>query len=117
MVRNGMLATPPSTDNILEGITRASVMELACKEMKLEVVERSIGRSELYVSDEVFFTGTAVEIAPVVQVDHRPVGSGEVGPIAKKLRSLYLEATRGRMLAYRNWLWPVYRPAVADKAA
>ena len=117
MVRNGMLATPPSTDNILEGITRASVMELACKEMKLEVVERSIGRSEVYVSDEVFFTGTAVEIAPVVQVDHRPVGSGEVGPIAKKLRSLYLEATRGRMLAYRNWLWPVYRPAVADKAA
>ncbi len=117
MVRNGMLVTPPSTDNILEGITRASVMELARREMKLEVVERSIGRSELYVSDEVFFTGTAVEIAPVVQVDHRPVGRGEVGPVATKLRSLYIEATRGRMAAYRNWLWPVYRPAIADKAA
>ena len=117
MVRNGKLVTPPGTDNILEGITRASVMELARNEMKMDVVERSIGRSELYVSDEVFFTGTAVEIAPVVQVDHRPVGRGEVGPVATKLRSLYIEATRGRMAAYRSWLWPVYRPVVADKAA
>lgn len=107
--RNGKLSTPPATDNILEGITRASIMELARSEMKLEVLERSIARSELYVSDEVFFTGTAVELAPIVQVDHRPVGNGEVGPVAAKLRSLYVEATRGRMPAYRHWLWPVYR--------
>jgi branched-chain amino acid aminotransferase len=117
MFRNGKLVTPPSTDNILEGITRASVIELARQEMKLEVVERSISRSELYVSDELFFTGTAVEIAPIVAVDHRPVGKGEVGPVAAKLRSLYIEATRGRMPAYRHWLWPVYRTVAADKAA
>jgi branched-chain amino acid aminotransferase len=117
MVRNGKLFTPPGTDNILEGITRASVMELARSEMKLEVVERSIGRSELYVSDEVFFTGTAVEVAPIVQIDHRPVGTGEVGPVSARLRSLYVEAMRGRMPAYRRWLWPVYRSVAAGKAA
>jgi branched-chain amino acid aminotransferase len=117
MVRNGKLFTPPGTDNILEGITRAGVMELARNEMKLEVVERSIGRSELYVSDEVFFTGTAAEIAPIVQIDHRPVGTGEIGPVTAKLRSLYEEATRGRMPAYRRWLWPVYRSVAAGKAA
>jgi branched-chain amino acid aminotransferase len=117
MVRNGELVTPPGTDNILEGITRAGVMELARNEMNLEVVERSIGRSELYVCDEVFFTGTAVEIAPIVAVDHRPVGCGEVGPIAAKLRALYIEATRARMPEYRRWLWPVYRQSAAGKAA
>jgi branched-chain amino acid aminotransferase len=117
MFRNGKLVTPPSTDNILEGITRASVIELARQEMKLEVVERSISRSELYVSEELFFTGTAVEIAPIIAVDHRPIGKGEVGPVAAKLRSLYTEATRGRMPAYRHWLWPVYYTAAAGKAA
>ena len=117
IVRNGRLFTPPGTDNILEGITRASIMELASNEMKLEVVERSIGRSELYVSDEMFFTGTAVEVAPIVSVDHRPVGTGEIGPVTEKLRSLYAEATHGRIAAYRRWLWPVYRSVRAGKAA
>ncbi|HLJ48245.1 MAG TPA: branched-chain amino acid transaminase [Bryobacteraceae bacterium] len=117
MVRNGKLVTPPGTDNILEGITRTSIIELARNEMKLEVVERSIQRSELYICDEVFFTGTAVELAPIVRVDHRPVGNGEVGPIATRLRSLYVDATRGRLPQYRSWLWPVYRIAAAGKAA
>ena len=117
MVRNGKLVTPPGTDNILEGITRASIIDLARNEMKLEVVERSIHRSELYICDEVFFTGTAVELAPIVKVDHRPVGNGEVGPIATKLRSLYIDATRGRLPQYRSWLWPVYRVVAAGKAA
>ena len=117
MVRNGKLYTPPATDNILEGITRASVMELARREMKLEVEERSINRSELYVCEELFFTGTAVEVAPIVEIDHRPVGAGEVGPITSKLRSLYTDSTRGRLAAYRNWLWPVYRSIAAGKAA
>lgn len=117
IVRNGKLITPPGTDNILEGITRAGIIDLARSEMRLEVVERSIGRSELYICDEVFFTGTAVEVAPIVAVDHRPVGKGEVGPVAAKLRSLYVEATRGRMPAYRHWLWPVYRSLATSKAA
>ncbi len=117
MVRNGKLITPPVTDNILEGITRDSVMALARRELKLEVVERSIDRSELYMSDEIFFTGTAVEVAPVVSVDHRTVGDGETGPVTEKLRTLYLDATRGRMPAYREWLWPVYRDAIIEKTA
>ncbi|MBV9296273.1 MAG: branched-chain amino acid transaminase [Acidobacteriaceae bacterium] len=117
MWRHHRLITPPVTDNILEGITRASIMELARNELKLEVVERSIDRSELYMCDEVFFTGTAVEVAPVTHIDHRPVGDGEIGVITTKLRSLYADATRGRIPAYRDWLWPVYRSGIIEKTA
>ncbi len=117
MVRDGRLITPPATDNILEGITRASILELARREMKLEVVERSIDRSELYICDELFFTGTAVEVAPITEVDHRPVGAGTAGAVAARLRALYVEATRGRMPEYTRWLTPVYRNTVAGKAA
>lgn len=117
MVRSGKLITPPVTDNILEGITRDSVMELARRELKLEVAERSIDRTELYMCDEIFFTGTAVEIAPIVQVDHRLVANGKPGAVTEKLRALYAEATLGHMPAYRNWLWPVYRSALIEKTA
>ena len=117
IIRNGRLITPPPTDNILEGITRASIMELARLELGIEVVERSIDRSELYVCDEVFLTGTAVEISPLVQIDRRPVGAGVVGPITHLLRSLFVEATRGRLAAYRKWLWPVYASDVISKTA
>jgi branched-chain amino acid aminotransferase len=117
MVRSGKLITPPGTENILEGITRDAIMELARRELKLEAVERPIDRSELYICDELFFTGTAVEIAPVVRVDHRPVGSAAVGPIAGELRRLYTDATRGRLAAYRKWLMPVYRTTSAGLAA
>jgi len=111
MVRHGKLVTPPATDNILEGITRASIMELAANEMGLEVVERSIDRSELYMSDELFFTGTAVELAPIIEVDHRSIGSGRIGPVSAKLKNLYLDATRGRLVRYRHWLTPAHVPA------
>jgi branched-chain amino acid aminotransferase len=70
-----------------------------------------VGRSELDTCDELFFTGTAVEIAPVVKVDHRAVGTGAIGRITAALRGLYINATRGRMAAYRDWVAPVYRPA------
>ncbi len=95
VVRNGKLITPPVTDNILEGITRASIMELASRELKLEVIERSIDRTELYMCDEIFFTGTAVEVAPVVQVDHRPVGNGEDRPDRPELSKPYTPMRRG----------------------
>lgn len=108
MVRGGKLFTPPASDNILEGITRDSVMALARRELQIEVVERTIDRSELYVCDELFFTGTAVEVAPITRVDHRPVGSGSIGPIGERLRQLYENATRGRLDAYHHWLLPVY---------
>lgn len=117
MVRKGELITPPVTDNILEGITRASVMELAAKELGLRVVERSIDRSELYVCDELFFCGTAVEVVPIVAVDHRPVSSGEAGKITMRIRSLYGDAVRGRMPQYRGWLWPVFRGVLIEKTA
>ncbi len=117
LIRHGKLITPPVTENILEGITRDSVMELARRELRLDVIERPVDRSELYVSEEMFFTGTAVEVAPVVRVDHRPVGSGTIGPLTAALRSLYVEATRGRLPAYRKWLVPVYAARLAAKAA
>jgi branched-chain amino acid aminotransferase len=117
LVRNGKLITPAVSENVLEGITRATILELARREMGLTVVERPVDRSELYVCDEVLFAGTAVEVAPVVCVDHRPVGTGEPGPIATELSQLYQRATRGHMEAYTNWLMPVYTPAVLNKVA
>ena len=109
MVRDGTLITPPVTDNVLEGITRSSVMEIARRELGLETVQRSIDRSELYICDELFFTGTAVGLAPVVRVDHRPVGGGVIGTLTLRLRQLYLDAAHGLLPAYRKWLLPVYK--------
>ena len=108
MVRKGRLITPAVTENVLEGITRDSVIELARKELDMEIVERPIDRSELYICDELFLTGTAVGIAPVVCVDHRQVANGAVGSVARSLRQLYFLATRGHLLAYRRWVVPVY---------
>ncbi|MGH9476514.1 MAG: branched-chain amino acid transaminase [Terriglobales bacterium] len=108
IVRHGKLHTPAVSDNILEGITRDSIIQLARSELGLEVCERSIDRSELYVSEEVFFCGTGAEIAPVTQVDHRPVGDAKPGPITRKLSDIYREATRGRLPAYRHWLTSAY---------
>ncbi len=113
LVRGGRLITPGASDNILEGITRASVMTLA-HDLGIPVIERSIDRSELYIADEIFFTGTAVEIAPVTKVDHRPVGDASIGPITGTLRQLYHDATRGSLRAYRHWIHPVpvHEPAL-----
>jgi branched-chain amino acid aminotransferase len=111
LVRGGALITPAVTENILEGITRDSVMALARDALHMEVIERRVDRSELYVCDEMFFTGTAVEIAPVVRVDHRPVGKGAIGPVASTLRRLFGEATRGRLPRYADWAQRVYGPA------
>jgi branched-chain amino acid aminotransferase len=116
MVRKGKLITPAVTDNVLEGITRDSIMELARRELGIEIVERSMDRSELYCCDELFLTGTAVGIAPVVRVDHRPVHEGAIGPLTKRLSQLYFDATRGHLAAYRKWLLTVYRSAQAPEA-
>lgn len=110
MVRDGVLITPPATENVLEGITRASILELAERELGVPVRERPIGRSELYVCDELFLTGTAVGIAPVVRVDHRPVKDGDLGAVTRHLRQLYTEAAQGRLRAYRKWVIPVDSP-------
>ena len=109
MVRKGKLLTPPVTENVLEGITRDSVMRLAAWELNLDTIERPIDRSELYICDELFFTGTAVALTPIVRVDHRPVGNGTIGPMTRRLQQHYFDATRGHLDVYRKWLTPVYQ--------
>lgn len=108
LVRDGILVTPPTTENILEGITRRSTMELARKELNLTVVERPIDRTEAYLCDEIFFTGTAAQVTAVTKVDHRPVGAGVMGPITTRLRQVFNDVVRGRAPEYRRWLTPVY---------
>ncbi len=107
MVRDGVLITPPVTENILEGITRRSVIELARAELGLSVVERSIDRTEVYICDEFFMTGTAAQIVAVTRVDHRPIGNGSMGPVTAKLRALFEDVVRGRNPKYAHWLIPV----------
>ncbi len=107
MVRDGVVITPPVTDNILEGITRKTVMELARNELGLEVVERSIDRTEIYICDELFMSGTAAQVTVVTKVDHRNVGSGEMGPIASQLRKLYDDVVRAKNPKYAHWNYEV----------
>ena len=107
VVRDGILLTPPVTDDILEGITRAGIMEI-CEDLGLRVVERSIDRSEVYVADEAFFCGTGAQISPIVEVDRRPVGSGAVGPITKRVKDRYFDIVRGKVPAFAHWVTPVY---------
>ena len=103
LVRKGQLITPPVTADILEGITRDAVMQLAEKELGIPVVEREVGRTELYAADEVFLSGTGFQIAPVVEVDDRPIGTGSIGPAAERLQELYFKAARGGWDEYADW--------------
>ncbi len=108
LVRDGKLVTPVTTDNILEGITRRSVIEMAKNELGLEVAERPVDRTEVYLSDELFLTGTAAQITVATQVDHRPIGTGQMGPVAARLRQLFDQAVRGKLPQYRQWNVPVF---------
>jgi len=103
MLRDGVLVTPPITDNILEGITRRSVIELARNELGMDVVERSIDRTEVFISEEMFMTGTAAQITAVTRVDHRAVGAGVMGPVVTKLRALFEDVVRGKNKKYEHW--------------
>ncbi|MET3985339.1 branched-chain amino acid transaminase [Streptomyces sp. PvR034] len=103
MLRGGELVTPPVSDGILPGITRDTAITFA-RDLGLTVVERSIPRSEVYIADEAFLTGTAAEIVPVASVDERPVGDGRVGAVTKELRGLFQDVVRGRNQAYERWL-------------
>lgn len=108
MVRNGKLITTQVTDNILEGITRATIIELAKNELGLETEIRKIDRTELYICDEVFFCGTGAQVSSVTMIDHRPVGSGKIGQISKKLQDLYFEVVRGHKKKYKDWCTEVF---------
>lgn len=103
MVRNGQLITPPVTDNILEGITRRSIIELARNELGLEIVERSIDRTEAFICEELFMTGTAAQVVAVTKIDHRPVGVGTMGPVTTKLRQMFDDVVRGKNPKYESW--------------
>ena len=103
MVRDGVLVTLPVTDNILEGITRRSIIELARTELGIQVVERSIDRTEVFIAEEMFMTGTAAQVVAVTRIDHRPVGAGLMGPVTTKLRLLFDDVVRAKHPKYQNW--------------
>jgi branched-chain amino acid aminotransferase len=106
MVRDGTVYTPPVSDDLLEGVTRKAIFEIL-KNERIPYEARSIDRSELYIADEVLLCGTGVQISPVIEVDHRKVGSGEVGPIGSLIRERYFDAVRGRLPEYGHWLTPI----------
>jgi branched-chain amino acid aminotransferase len=115
MLQGKTLVTPPVTDDILVGITRSAVMRLA-HDLDLDVIERSIDRTEVYQADEAFLCGTGVQVAPIVEVDGRSVGSGKPGPIALAMQEAYFRAVRGNDPRYRQWCTPVYggMPRITD---
>jgi branched-chain amino acid aminotransferase len=112
LVFGGQLLTPPSSDNILMGITRDTVMKLAKKELDIDTIERQVDRSELYVAAECFFTGTAANIAPILEIDHRPIGTGEIGEITIKLQDLFADVILGRNPKYHDWYYLVSPEAI-----
>ena len=108
MLKDGVFVTPPVTDDILEGVTRMLLMGVIKDELGKPVVERSIDRTELYTCDELLLCGTGAQISPVVEVDRRPVGTGEVGEFTQELQSIYFGAVRGESPKYKDWTIPVY---------
>ena len=106
MVRDGVAFTPPVSDDLLEGVTRKALFEIL-KNEGIPYEARSIDRSELYIADEVLLCGTGVQVSPVIEVDHRKVGSGSIGPISSLIRERYFDAVRGRLPEYSHWLTPI----------
>jgi branched-chain amino acid aminotransferase len=102
LVRGGTLVTPPVTENVLEGITRRTVIELAKNELGIPAVERPVDRSEVYICDELFLTGTAAQVTAVTKVDHRPIGKGVMGPVAGELRTIFNQVVRGNHPKYMH---------------
>jgi branched-chain amino acid aminotransferase len=108
LLLDGKLVTPAIYENILPGITRATVLELAKNELGIDTIERPIERSELYTATEAFFTGTAAHVAPIAEIDHRLVNDGEIGLLTKKLQTLYHDVIEGKNPKYMKWCTPVY---------
>jgi len=103
VVKDGVLSTPPTSVAALGGITRTSVVTIA-RDLGFEVIERNLVRTDLYLADEVFFTGTAAELTPIREVDDRMVGAGHRGPVTKELQDAFFSATRGEDPRYGGWL-------------
>ncbi|MBK8034054.1 MAG: branched-chain amino acid transaminase [Anaerolineae bacterium] len=113
IVRKGVVYTPPVESNVLEGIVRRSLITLMRDELGLDVVERNVDRTEVYIADEMIMCGTGVQVAAVTRVEHRAIGSGQMGPITRKVRDLFFDVVRGRVDKYREWLTPVYENVTA----
>jgi branched-chain amino acid aminotransferase len=111
VVRGGVVVTPPVTEDILEGITRRTVIQLLREDLGATVVERPIDRTEIYLADEVFLTGTGVQTVAVTRVDHRPIGTGRMGEITARLRPALATVVRGRDPKRRDWCAPVFGSA------
>ncbi len=108
MVRNGQVITPPVSSDILESITRDTTIKLLEEYHDIKVIERDIDRTELYVSDELFFSGTACEITPIVSVDKNTVGEGKIGAITKNIQKTYLDIVKGLNKNHADWRTPIY---------
>jgi branched-chain amino acid aminotransferase len=107
LVMNGTLVTPSVTDDILVGITRQAILDLA-RDHGIPTLERKVDRTELYAADEIFLCGTGVQVAPVTSVDGRVVGEGKMGDVTRTIQDRYLSAVHGEVDQYRHWLTPVY---------
>lgn len=103
MIKNEALYTPPVSNDILEGITRNTVIELSREELDLPVIERQISRTELYTADELFFCGTGAQIAPIGNVDGRIIGDNKIGKITKKIQDIYFLAVKNKIKKYSRW--------------
>jgi len=108
IIKDGVLITPPVTASILESITRATIIDLAKNELNIEVIERDIDRTELYICDEVFLCGSAMEVAPVINVDGIVIGNETPGNITETIKEIYLKVVYGKIEAYLDWLTPIY---------
>jgi branched-chain amino acid aminotransferase len=113
LMRDGVMVTPSSTDSILESISRYSVLELARRELGIEVVERPVDRTELYIADEIFMVGTAAEILSVGAVDHYTIGDGGMGPVTTQLEQIFHDVVRGKNPKYAHWFTPAGMRAAA----
>jgi len=116
MVKDGKLITPPGSDGILLGITRDTVMKIAKNELGIETIERSISRSDLYIADEVFLTGTAAHVTPVVEIDEYKIGNGKPGKLSAKLQDIYFNIIQGKNPKYIKWCTPVFGGKAGKKA-
>jgi branched-chain amino acid aminotransferase len=109
IVRDGVAITPPIYANVLEGITRRTIIQLLTEDLGIPVVEREIDRTEVFIADEAFFCGTGVQMVCVAEVDHRKIGTGKMGPVGAKLRQIYFDVVRAKVAKYCDWNVPVYK--------
>lgn len=109
LIRNNKLITSPITSDILEGITRSTIIELAKNELGIETEERQIDRTELYIVDEAFFAGTGAQVSPIIEIDHRKIGTGQIGEISKNIQNLYFKVVKNQVSNYAHWCTTIKR--------